>query len=92
MQPQFIETALGLGKHVLSEKPIAKDVETAKSLLQVYKKSSTQVWSVGENLRFVDPVAAGFEALCGIGGEVVTFSVNLFAFVDENDKFYQTEW
>ncbi|KAK6841479.1 hypothetical protein PG987_002339 [Apiospora arundinis] len=32
-QPAYIEKALAAGKHVLAEKPIAKDVETAKQLI-----------------------------------------------------------
>ena len=93
VQPEIIRKALEAGKHVLSEKPIAKDVETAEQLIQWREQSSvSSLWMVGENLRFIDPVIYGASQLKEIGGELVTFSMNLFTLVDEDNKFYQTEW
>ncbi|KAK5189615.1 hypothetical protein LTR96_009416 [Exophiala xenobiotica] len=92
-QPEFIRKAMKAGKHVLSEKPIAKDVVTAEELIKWREASSIRtIWAVGENFRFISPVVYGHAKLKEIGGQVTTFSMNLFALIDENDKFYQTEW
>ncbi|KIW42674.1 uncharacterized protein PV06_06200 [Exophiala oligosperma] len=92
-QPELIRKAMKAGKHVLSEKPIAKDVATAEELIRWREASSIKsIWAIGENFRFICPVVCGHSKLKEIGGQVTTFSMNLFALVDENDKFYQTEW
>lgn len=47
--------ALDAGKHVLSEKPIAKDLAEATALLQWYRSSGVSQranWSVAENWRY----------------------------------------
>jgi predicted dehydrogenase len=44
-------------KHVLSEKPIAKDYATAKGLIDWYHNSidsKSVFWGVAENYRFID--------------------------------------
>ncbi|EXJ80116.1 hypothetical protein A1O1_08258 [Capronia coronata CBS 617.96] len=92
-QPALIKKAFAAGKHVLSEKPIAKDIATAKDLLESYKASSSKgYWAVGENLRFWYSVNKAAEILKGLDAELVTFRTNVNIFVDENDKFYQTSW
>ena len=93
VQPGVIKRAVSAGKHVLSEKPIAKDVETAAELVKWYKGTGQKkIWSVGENFRFLDSVAFGAEQIKRLGGNVVAFSLKLNGFVDKNDKYYQTEW
>lgn len=37
-QPDVIIRALKAGKHVLSEKPVAKDVKSALKLIEIYEK------------------------------------------------------
>ncbi len=44
--PAMIEAALAAGKHVISEKPVAPDVATARRLLALPRHS---VWTVAEN-------------------------------------------
>ncbi|KAM0805783.1 hypothetical protein BDR22DRAFT_797819 [Usnea florida] len=93
VQPAVIQKAIKAGKHVLSEKPIAEDLETAAQLIKWYENSGREeVWSVGENFRFFDPILFAVEQIKKLGGELVTFSVDLHAFIDETDEFYQTPW
>lgn len=51
-QPEYIIQALKAGKHVLSEKPVGKDLETAKELIKVYEtdyKPKGLIWRVAES-------------------------------------------
>ena len=93
VQPTVIKAAIEAGKHVLSEKPIAKDVATAAQLITWYKNQKPEVlWSVGENFRFFDPITLAAEQIKKLDGELVTFSVDLYAFIDDKDNFYNTAW
>ena len=93
IQPTVIKEAIEAGKHVLSEKPIAEDIETAARLIKWYKHQKREgIWSVGENFRFFEPIAFAAEQVKKLGGELVTFSVDLYAFIDEHDEYYQTAW
>ena len=93
VQPIFIKKAIEAGKHVLSEKPVGKDIETAAGLINWYKHQKREViWSVGENFRFFEPITFAAEQIEKLGGELVTFSVDLYGYIDENDEFFRTAW
>ena len=93
VQPEVIAQAVTADKHVLSEKPIAPTVETALELLRWYKaKKRREIWSVGENFRYMDQFNFGAARLRELGGEVVTFSVKLYGFITPQDPAYQSEW
>jgi len=95
VQPDFIKRAIKAGKHVLSEKPIAKDVKTATELLNWYQKHNNQgllLWSVAENYRYMDQVNFGAEQIRKLKGNVVTFSLILHGFIGPDDRYYRTEW
>ncbi|PYH42877.1 Gfo/Idh/MocA family protein [Aspergillus saccharolyticus JOP 1030-1] len=57
-QAQYVRAALSAGKHVLSEKPIAKDLAEATALLDWYHTTilpaGKATWSVAENYRHFD--------------------------------------
>ena len=93
VQPIVIKKAIDAGKHVLSEKPIAKDVETAARLIKWYKHQKREaIWSVGENFRFFDPITFAAEQIEKLGGELLTFSVDLYGYIDEHDEYFRTAW
>lgn len=93
-QPQVIRTAILAGKHVLSEKPIAKDVGTATELWAWYGTqipTGVPIWSVAENYRFNQhyEYAAG---LVKSLGKTSFFSYQLYANVQPGNKYFETEW
>lgn len=92
VQPEFIRRALLAGKHVLSEKPIAKDVATAQELLQWYGAnvdSRKTFWAVGENYRYMTKFLFAAEQVRKMG-KVKHFRVNVQNLVKEDNKYYRT--
>jgi predicted dehydrogenase len=54
-QPDMVIKCLEAGKHVLSEKPIGKDIKTAKALVEEYEKRFAPkglIWRVAESKFF----------------------------------------
>lgn len=92
-QPEVIKKALSAGKHVLSEKPIAKDVETAKDLIDWHGKLPVPrpVWAVAENFRYIEAVRYAAGMVKEVGGKLVTFRLQQNNFILESDQFYNTE-
>ncbi|KAJ5585055.1 uncharacterized protein N7459_004855 [Penicillium hispanicum] len=94
VQPEFIRKALTAGKHVLSEKPIAKDVATAQKLLQWYRANidaSKTFWAVGENFRYLTKFLFAAEQVRKMG-KVRNFRVNVHSLVKPDNKYYLTAW
>ncbi|KAJ6128933.1 hypothetical protein N7471_010150 [Penicillium samsonianum] len=94
VQPEFIQKALLAGKHVLSEKPIAKDVATAQELLKWYKSNidaSKVFWAVAENFRYMTKFLFAAEQVQKLG-KVQNFRVNVHSLMDKNNKYFHTAW
>ncbi|PKY06157.1 glucose-fructose oxidoreductase [Aspergillus campestris IBT 28561] len=67
---KFVRIALDAGKHVLSEKPIAKDIAEATTLLQWYRSSGVSQranWSVAENWRYWKSLNYARDQLAALG-------------------------
>ncbi|KAH7063593.1 hypothetical protein B0J12DRAFT_562990 [Macrophomina phaseolina] len=93
-QPTYIKAALSAGKHVLSEKPIAKDVASARELLAWYEQNidkSKATWGVAENFRFFESYQWGAAKVAELG-KVVSFSSKVHAYIKEDNKYYATSW
>ena len=68
-------------------------MKIAGDLLKWYNiKKRRELWSVGENFRFMDQMNIAAEEIRRLRGDVVTFSVRLYAYIDDQDEAYQTEW
>lgn len=93
-QPEYIEAALAAGKYVLSEKPVAKDIETARNLI-AYSKSDKVTggarWAVAENFRFLDSFEYGRQEVRKLG-KVLGFRIKMFANVQRGGKYFETPW
>lgn len=95
-QPDIILKALGKGKHVLSEKPVAPDVEQGLDLIRQYEaqyKPKGLVWRVAENFE-AEPGfrAAGKAIRDGKIGDVQFFRAVVANYVNEETKWYKTPW
>ncbi|KAL4889487.1 hypothetical protein BDV59DRAFT_116448 [Aspergillus ambiguus] len=94
VQPAFVRKALHAGKHVLSEKPIAKDVDTARELIEWHGAHAqpAQVWAAAENFRYMNKFVRVAEEVRRAGGGVKTFRVLVRSLVTTDSKYYKTEW
>lgn len=90
-QPDVIMKSLAAGKHVLSEKPIGKDLATGASLLEYHAAlPSPPIWAVAENFRFQASLQYAASKVKEVGGRVVTFHLRMNGFVRETDKYFNT--
>ena len=91
-QPGYVERALASGKHVLSEKPIAPESKTARSLLAKYVDKE-QVWMVGENYRYEAAYVKASELIAdGVIGRVLMCDWVIYASIRPGNKYYETGW
>lgn len=89
-QPRFVEAALRNGLAVVSEKPLAPDLETGRKLLRAAAGASGR-WFVAENWRFEPPfrIAAAAHSQGAIG-EVVAFSCSSMGFLPGDSAYLKS--
>jgi len=93
-QPDYIKQALKAGKHVLAEKPIAKDVATATELIQWYKSNidtSKVTFGIAENFRYLPRFRYGAQKVQELG-KVLGFRQRLSTLVTPGGKYIETSW
>jgi predicted dehydrogenase len=88
-----VEKALKAGKHVLSEKPVAGDVEGAQKLIKWYEGlgDGRPLWGVAENFRYMESLRYAAERVEAIGGKLLTFRLEKYGFVRSDNKYFNTE-
>ncbi|KAK0744524.1 hypothetical protein B0T21DRAFT_380763 [Apiosordaria backusii] len=95
-QAEVIKDALKAGKHVLSEKPVAADVKAARGLIEWYNTGlggeKKPLWGVAENFRYMKSLVFAGEEVKRIGGKVLSFKLEKFGWVAEDNKYFNTEW
>lgn len=75
------------GKHVLSEKPVARNIEDAKALIQWYRREiNGPSWTVAENWRFLESYKYAAKQMVGLG-KIIGFQGRQHDMVPENGKF-----
>jgi predicted dehydrogenase len=70
VQPEYVLQALQAGKHVLSEKPVAVNMQQAKKLIETYEEHFAPrnlVWNVAGQFRYDPAVRMASQALAEIG-------------------------
>ncbi|KAI0127987.1 hypothetical protein BJ170DRAFT_627985 [Xylariales sp. AK1849] len=94
VQPNFIKQALVAGKHVLAEKPLAKDVSTGIELVKYYHANtdtSKVTFSVAEQFRYLEAFNYAAEEI-GKLGRVLGAHLKLHTSVKLGSKYIETEW
>ncbi|OAA62880.1 nuclear migration protein [Niveomyces insectorum RCEF 264] len=101
LQPQAIRKVLAAGKHVISEKPVAETVASARSLLAEYRQACAaataagtrpSVWAVAENYRYQASLHLAADKVREIGGSLVTFHLSSSKFVGPDINYFNTPW
>ncbi len=89
IMPSVVARVLHTGKHLLSEKPIAADLATARQLLDIRRPQ--QVWLVGEQWRYEDAFLQA-QAMIGELGDLVMVQCSIFNALNPDNHYYHTPW
>lgn len=96
-QPDTIRRCWAAGKHVLSEKPLAKDVHTALLLFEEYKTQYAPrnlVFNVAEQFRYMEGAELARNWLVDeqAVGQLRQVHVRIWRNVQPGGKYYETTW
>lgn len=97
VQPDIIRRCLAAGKHVLSEKPLAKDTKTSRSLIEDYKKLYAPkglIFSVAEQFRFMKEFEAARKWIVEEAaiGDIVQLHLRIWRYQPPEGKYFDTPW
>ncbi len=91
--PATVLKALALGKHVVSEKPIASSVAEGQALISNSRTCADRVWMVAENWRFEEAFQVAAEAIrAGRIGKPLFCDFSLQVPVMPDSPYLQTAW
>ncbi|KAA8917409.1 hypothetical protein TRICI_000432 [Trichomonascus ciferrii] len=96
VQPDVVRKCLAAGKHVLCEKPIAKDFDEAKKLVEEYKSKYTNkgvIFSIAEQLRYDRASIKAREMVqSGKIGKLQAVHGRVWNAMTTDTDWYKTEW
>lgn len=97
VQPAIIRRCLAAGKHVLAEKPIAKDVATARHLIADYQTNFAPkglVFSVAEQFRYMEPHELARKWIIDEHaiGALTQAHVRIWRNIKPGGKYIETAW
>ncbi|KAL7911519.1 NAD(P)-binding protein [Trichoderma velutinum] len=97
VQPSIVRRCLAAGKHVLCEKPIAKDVATARELIEDYNKlyaSKGLIFNIAEQFRFMHEFELGRKWIVEeqAVGDITQAHLKIWRNQPPEGKWYETPW
>jgi predicted dehydrogenase len=95
VQPDVCRKAFAAGKHVLMEKPIAKDVASAKELIVDYQKKYQPkglVLSIAEQFRYMAAHDLARKWVAEDVGKLEQVHLRLWRDQQPSGKYYDTPW
>ncbi|KAG6021857.1 hypothetical protein E4U41_002377 [Claviceps citrina] len=93
-QTEYIEAALAAGKHVLAEKPLAPDVETAQRLIAYAADAACRngaTLCIAENYRFREELVFAYEQARKLG-KLKQFSLVGLMSISKDSVYHKTYW
>lgn len=97
VQPDIIRRCWAAGKHVLSEKPVAQDVRTARALIEEYESTYAKqgvIFSVAEQFRFMPEFELGRKWVVDDKeiGDITQLHLKIWRNIAPSGKYYETQW
>jgi len=97
VQPDIIRRCFAAGKHVLSEKPIAKDVHAARLLIEDYRQKYAPkglIFSVAEQFRYIGAYELARKWIVDekAVGQITQLHAKVWRNIKAGGKYYETEW
>ncbi|WVW85706.1 hypothetical protein I302_107744 [Kwoniella bestiolae CBS 10118] len=96
-QPDLVIRCLKAGKHVMSEKPLAKVVDDARVLIQRYEreyKTKGLIWRVAENYSHEPILREAGELISNTPelGPILFWNLNMQGYIEDGSKYQKTTW
>ncbi len=91
VQPPVLEQVIRSGKHIISEKPIARTLTEGQHMIDLHTSSS--LWMVAENFRYQSGYMKAAELLKADAiGKPILANWVLYLPLNPGDKYYETAW